>query len=463
MHKIYTLATVLWLGLGTAYASNPIDSIGVENYKGNKLIIHKVDPKDTYYSIARKYKVNYKDVMSFNDSKTLNIGITVKVPTAVPFANTHQTTVANNNMSAQTSGIFEYTVQKKDNLNAIAERFKTTVDDIKKLNNLRTINLQIGQVLKINGNQGDNSQSTAVAQPTTTPTTQPTTTPAAVANANGYTIYTVKKKDYIGLIAKNHNTTVDAIKELNGLRSINLQIGQELKIPSAEGTTTTASEQTIVQVPEKTEREIKKEQEAREKAIKADQKEIAKDAKQNGIEHTVVSGETIYTIAKKYNVTTYQITSANKLENSSVKLGQKLVIPAMAKPVETFEPAAQNDSEETENSDSTLKTNALKLPANRYGLSQAEEKGTAVWIADADLDSSKMLVLHRSAIIGTIVKVTNPMTGRSTFAKVVGKFTENETTKDVIIVMTKAVADAVGALDKRFFCQITYSPQENAQ
>lgn len=53
------------------------------------------------------------------------------------------------------------------------------------------------------------------------------------------------------------------------------------------------------------------------------------------------------------------------------------------------------------------------------------------------------------------------MTNRSTFAKVVGKFTENETTKDVIIVMTKAVADAVGALDKRFFCTLTYGPKEN--
>ena len=72
-----------------------------------------------------------------------------------------------------------------------------------------------------------------------------------------------------------------------------------------------------------------------------------------------------------------------------------------------------------------------------------------------------MLILHRTAPVGTIIQITNPMTNRSTFAKVVGKFTENETTKDVIIVMTKAVADAVGALDKRFFCTLTYGPKEN--
>lgn len=48
------------------------------------------------------------------------------------------------------------------------------------------------------------------------------------------------------------------------------------------------------------------------------------------------------------------------------------------------------------------------------------------------------------------------MTNRSVFAKVVGKYTENETTKDVIIVINKAVADALGALDKRFLVNITY-------
>jgi peptidoglycan endopeptidase LytF len=124
--------------------------------------------------------------------------------------------------------------------------------------------------------------------------------------------------------------------------------------------------------------------------------------------------------------------------------------------------APTGDEEETE-TDGTLKDPSLKYPASRYGLNQIDEKGTATWISDPDLDPTKMLVLHRSAPIGGIIKITNPMSNRSTFAKVVGKFTENETTKDVIIVMTKAVADSLGALDKRFYCNITYGGQENEQ
>jgi hypothetical protein len=55
-----------------------------------------------------------------------------------------------------------------------------------------------------------------------------------------------------------------------------------------------------------------------------------------------------------------------------------------------------------------------------------------------------------------VIKITNIMTNRTTFAKVVGRFTDNEQTKDVIIVMTKNVAEALGALDKRFQVSLSY-------
>ena len=42
------------------------------------------------------------------------------------------------------------------------------------------------------------------------------------------------------------------------------------------------------------------------------------------------------------------------------------------------------------------------------------------------------------------------------FAKVVGKFTQNESNKDVIIVVTKAAADLIGVMDKRFQATLVY-------
>src|SRR6202012_2129333 len=102
-----------------------------------------------------------------------------------------------------------------------------------------------------------------------------------------------------------------------------------------------------------------------------------------------------------------------------------------------------------------------KVNPNRFGLFEKNEKGVATWMDDPGLDSNKKLVLHRTAPIGTVIKITNPMTNRTTFAKVVGRFADSEQTKDVIIVMTKNVADALGALDKRFHVNISYgSPNE---
>jgi hypothetical protein len=98
----------------------------------------------------------------------------------------------------------------------------------------------------------------------------------------------------------------------------------------------------------------------------------------------------------------------------------------------------------------------LRLPPARYGLREVDDRGIALCLADESLDGSKMLALHRTAPIGTVVKVTNTMSNKSTFAKVVGKFTENESTKDVIIVITKSTADLIGALDKRFQVNIVY-------
>jgi rare lipoprotein A (peptidoglycan hydrolase) len=123
----------------------------------------------------------------------------------------------------------------------------------------------------------------------------------------------------------------------------------------------------------------------------------------------------------------------------------------------TVFPPAKRDSTIVAQTDSAV-TADRRLPANRYGLTERNEKGVATYMNDAGmgLDGNKKLVLHRTAPIGTVLKITNPMTNRTTFAKVVGSFTENEANKDVIIVLTKSAADALGALDKRFQVNISY-------
>src|ERR1700761_2932062 len=68
-------------------AKSLIDSIGVKNDDGKKVIIFKIKAKDTYYSIGRRYNVSPKAIMKYNGSKkeTLSIGATISVPTDQPY------------------------------------------------------------------------------------------------------------------------------------------------------------------------------------------------------------------------------------------------------------------------------------------------------------------------------------------------------------------------------------------
>jgi peptidoglycan endopeptidase LytF len=395
----YYIVFALCLGLSTAKAANLRDSVGVENLNGKKLILHQIVAKDTYYSIGRRYGVSPKEIITYNDNKFLSLGIVIKVPTSMPFS---------------------------------------------------------GQPVK--------STSAAIN----------TVLPAATLQDNAVIVeHAVQRKENLNMLAEKYGTTVNEIKRVNNLKSINLQIGQVLKIPAKPGT---AAEENTVAEPVKTEKpkeitpavttqieaQYKKQADAaRKEAVQPKQatpvQNVVKDA---FVVHTVASNETMYSIASKYNLTLDQLKAKNNLSANSLYVGQKLLISGQY-PVKSEE---RSVAESTDNDTSeAVKSPSLRLRPSHYGLSQVDEKGMGVFITDPDLDSSKMLVLHRTAPVGTIIQVTNPMTKRVTYAKVVGKFTENESTKDVIIVMTKAVADALGALDKRFLCNLTYSGQTNEQ
>lgn len=104
--------------------------------------------------------------------------------------------------NAPDTNTIRYIVQAGDSLWLIAQKFNTTVAAIKQLNGLSGDLLNIGQVLHI-----PSSQSVS------------------------YIEYTVRPGDSLWLIAQNYNTTVNVIKNINGLSNDMLSIGQILKIP----------------------------------------------------------------------------------------------------------------------------------------------------------------------------------------------------------------------------------------
>ena len=204
-----------------------------------------------------------------------------------------------------------YTVKKGDTLYSIAQKYNTTVPTLKDLNELASDNLSIGQILKL---------------------------PSALSNN-----YTVKAGDTIYRIATQNNTTVQAIKDLNNLTSDVLTIGQILKIPTTE----------IIEIPTITTTYMIKKGDTLYSIAQKYNTTVDKLKQQNNlatnnltigqilqipatsyvevptetITYTVVPGDTLYSIAQKYNTTVNNIKTKNNLTTNLLSVGQKLLIP----------------------------------------------------------------------------------------------------------------------------------------
>lgn len=165
----------------TEYKNLPYVSPNTDNE-----IIYIVKSGDSLWSIAKKYNTKVNIIKEFNNltSDLLKVGQQLIIP-------------KDNNVVDNTK---YHIVKLGDTLYSIANKYNTTVNNIKELNNLTSNILSVDQKLLIP--QTDN-----------------------------YIDYTVKSGDSLWQISRLYNTTVNEIKSLNNLTSDLLSIGQILKIP----------------------------------------------------------------------------------------------------------------------------------------------------------------------------------------------------------------------------------------
>lgn len=227
--------------IGEAIVKSIANYAGVSYYPVNDNY-YVVQKGDSLWSISSKLGVSVSDIKKSNNlsSNNLSIGQVLIIPSK---KSDDEESKADENI---------YVVKKGDSLWLIAKNYNTSIDEIKRLNNLSSNTLSIGQRLKI---------------------------PNAITS-NEIT-YTVKKGDSLWLIANRYDTTVNAIKDKNGLTSNNLSIGQILKIPSTT----------------------------------------------NYITYTVKKGDSLWLIAKNYNTSVNDIKKLNSLSSNNLSIGQKLIIP----------------------------------------------------------------------------------------------------------------------------------------
>lgn len=289
---------------GVAKAVSEYAGIRYTPPAGSESQYYTVQAGDSLWSIAQKFGTTVDMIRSLNNltSDMLQVGQQLRisgVSTTPP---------------SEEQQYITYTVQAGDSLYKIAQIYNTTVDAIKSLNNLSSDQLQIGQQLLILVDQN-------------------TVTPPITGQ-----YYTVQSGDSLWNIANRFNTTVDAIIQANNLSTIDLQIGDQLLIPStitstpplSENTYTVQSGDSLWSIAKKfatTLGAIKNLNQLTSNSLQIGQVLKIPTKEMNYIIYTVKLNDSLYKIAQTYNTTVNAIKQLNNLTNDLLQIGQQLKIP----------------------------------------------------------------------------------------------------------------------------------------
>ena len=229
-----------WEEMAEAVVKAVAEYIGVKYSVLDNENYYTVKSGDTLWNIARKNNISVNELKTTNNltSNALSIGQVLYIPK-------EETEIIETEV---------YTVKSGDTLYGIARKFNLTVDELKKLNNLTSNTLSIGQKLIVSSPQVDTDTTYVVVKgdtlygiankfgvsvtnlKTANNLTNNTLSIGQVLKIPSTTAsnvtYTVKKGDTLYGIANTYNTTINALKTLNNLTSNTLSIGQTLILPN---------------------------------------------------------------------------------------------------------------------------------------------------------------------------------------------------------------------------------------
>ncbi len=262
--------------------------------------VYTVKNGDSLWLIANEYKMTVQELKKLNglSSDLIRAGQKLKVSGTVSSSSSSSTKSnsnkssssssksSSNKSSSSSSATGTYKVQLGDSLWKIANKVNMSIAELKVLNNLKSDTIYVNQVLKTKSSGSDTSSKDTSSKP----------------NQNSATTkYTVKSGDSLWKIANNYNLTVQQIRNVNNLKSDVLYVGQVLKLTGKASSGTSSSSSSSSNASSGT-----------------------------TTTYTVKSGDSLWVIAQKFNVTAQQIREKNNLKTDVLQVGQKLVITGKA-------------------------------------------------------------------------------------------------------------------------------------
>lgn len=160
---------------------------------------HQVQAGETLFGIAEQYEVSVQQIREWNNLNSGQLSIGQKLV-----------------IRKQTeSSRITHTVEPKETLFSISKKYRVTIDEIKKWNNMQGQSLAIGTTLNIYPEKSKQTSSNSQDQ-----------------SSGSY--YTVKSGDSLFRIAQIHNMSVKQLRQINNLSSNNIQVGQRLAVQATD-------------------------------------------------------------------------------------------------------------------------------------------------------------------------------------------------------------------------------------
>ena len=387
---------------------------------GGNAKLHKVLRGQTLKSIAAKYGISTTKLKMWNNIKTstVKVGSYLKVsqPTSQNMMDKEETPaaakVAEDKQNANTA-LKYHTVEKGQNLFAIATKYGVTVEELQLWNSMASANVKVGD--KICLSKPGDSKSTADLKSTDTDKDKKAKQSIAKQDESLPKYHIVKKKESLLSLASKYDVTVDDIKKWNNLHRNSINIGDKI-IVSKSGID---PEKTETKIVEKNNKVADKSKASNEQITKAEDFEII---------HKIEKGQTLQAIATKYSVTVDKIKKWNPklndrklnvgdavkvITNSSLAISKVEVAAVEVKKSEKQQPTPVEVKQKKQTADSEVNAKEHIVTKGQSLISIAAEYGMTVEslkelnkLSTTHLEVGQKLNVVQSTTANTVVKST---------------------------------------------------------
>ena len=453
-----------------------LDSIGVQKIGDRTFILHQVVGQETLFSISRRYKVPMVAIQEANEALKQGImdGQTLLVPFGQPSSS--EPIVAS---TVATPAIAPSTTTQAETRNAGVNTGSTT-------------NKVESPVVV--------AQSVTTSKPTgSEPTSGSSANAAAQTKLALKTTHKIVRGESLFSIADKYDVTIAELKGWNSLTGSKVLVGQSLKIftsvPVETGKTTTEPQAQASSPKEVKKEEVKREEpkveERKEEQSKIEERKAEQPKELNGstaaplketnasshatsssgewTSHTVKSGESLFSLAKQYDTSIEDLIQWNALTSNNLKVGQSIKVgkgataaaePVVSQvrnqPISTTAPAQPTETvAATKTEVATPKEEVAAAPNTSGGFTNTKETGLAELIPGTEANK-KYLVLHRTAPVGSVIRVKNEENNLTIFARVVGGLPETGDNAKVLIKLSQAAFEQLKGVNARFPVEILY-------